>query len=289
MKVIKKINNNIAIAVDGENHEVIVFGKGIGFGEIPYEIKDLSRIQRTFYNIDSKYYGLLKEIPDDVFILTTKMLDIAKRKVEKEFNSNLLFILADHINFAIIRYRNGMDVTLPYSYELEYEYPLFTKIAKWMVKTINEKMKVNLSKGEVTSITMHFINSLEGTKYVSKTNRTQNKVSKVIVAVTRIVEGHFALEIDKTSFNYFRFKNHLKYFVQRKEAHEMFIDSNEELYENMIKEYPDTYRCICLIDDYLYDEFKERCTKEELLYMLIHVNRLYIKEDCYRKGITPEK
>ena len=28
MKVIKKINNNIAIAVDGENNEVIVFAKG---------------------------------------------------------------------------------------------------------------------------------------------------------------------------------------------------------------------------------------------------------------------
>ena len=41
MKVIKKINNNIAIAVDGENNEVIVFAKGIGYGNIPYEIKDL--------------------------------------------------------------------------------------------------------------------------------------------------------------------------------------------------------------------------------------------------------
>ena len=46
MKVIKKINNNIAIAVDGENNEVIVFAKGIGYGNIPYEIKDLSVIEQ---------------------------------------------------------------------------------------------------------------------------------------------------------------------------------------------------------------------------------------------------
>ena len=26
------------------------------------------------------------------------------------------------------------DISLPYSYELEYEYPLLTKISKWMVK-----------------------------------------------------------------------------------------------------------------------------------------------------------
>ena len=56
-----------------------------------------------------------------------------------------------------------MDISLPYSYELEYEYPLLTKISKWMVKKTNEELDTHLPKGEVTSITMHFINALEGT------------------------------------------------------------------------------------------------------------------------------
>jgi len=289
MKVIRKINNNIAIALDGENHEVIIFGKGVGFGNIPYEITDMSRIQRSFYDVDNKYHGLLKEIPNDIFILTTKMLDVAKKKIEGEFNPNLIFILADHINFAIVRNRKGLNVTLPYSYELEYEYPIITNIAKWMVKTINEKMNIHLSKGEVTSITMHFINALDGTKCKNEENNLENKITKVIVHVTKIVEKHFSFKVEKNSFNYFRFKNHLKFFVQRKTSNEMFSNSSEELYKNMIEEYPNTYKCICLIDDYLYEEFQERCTKEELLYLLIHVNRLYMKEDCHRKGITPDK
>ena len=84
MKVIKKINNNIAIAVDGENNEVIVFAKGIGYGNIPYEIKDLSVIERTFYDVDNRYYGLLKEIPNNIFNLVTKMVDVAKKNIEDE-------------------------------------------------------------------------------------------------------------------------------------------------------------------------------------------------------------
>ena len=136
MKVIKKINNNIAIAVAGENNEVIVFAKGIGYGNIPYEIKDLSVIERTFYDVDNRYYGLLKEIPNNIFNLVTKMVDVAKKNIEDELSPNLVFILADHINFAIIREKNGMDISLPYSYELEYEYPLLTKISKWMVKKL---------------------------------------------------------------------------------------------------------------------------------------------------------
>ena len=42
MKVIKKINNNVALAQDAKGREMIVFGKGIGFPAMPYELTDLS-------------------------------------------------------------------------------------------------------------------------------------------------------------------------------------------------------------------------------------------------------
>ena len=48
MKVIKKINNNVALCLDGNQRELIAFGKGIGFKPIPYELTDLSVIERTY-------------------------------------------------------------------------------------------------------------------------------------------------------------------------------------------------------------------------------------------------
>ena len=48
MMIVKKINNNVAIGVDGNGHEVVLFGKGIGFGELPYSINDMSKIERSF-------------------------------------------------------------------------------------------------------------------------------------------------------------------------------------------------------------------------------------------------
>lgn len=50
MKVVKKINNNVAICLDSNNCELVAFGKGIGFPKMPYEIQDLSLIDRTFYD-----------------------------------------------------------------------------------------------------------------------------------------------------------------------------------------------------------------------------------------------
>ena len=36
MKVIKRINNNYALALDNNGDKVIIYGKGVGFKEIPY-------------------------------------------------------------------------------------------------------------------------------------------------------------------------------------------------------------------------------------------------------------
>ncbi|MGN0974935.1 MAG: CAT RNA binding domain-containing protein [Gemmiger sp.] len=62
MKIVKKLNNNVALAQDRAGRELIVFGKGVGFPTMPYELEDLSRIQRTFYNVQPQYMALLNDL-----------------------------------------------------------------------------------------------------------------------------------------------------------------------------------------------------------------------------------
>lgn len=47
MELFKKINNNVALARDAKGREMVVFGKGIGFPAMPYELTDLSLVQRS--------------------------------------------------------------------------------------------------------------------------------------------------------------------------------------------------------------------------------------------------
>ncbi len=287
MKIVKKINNNVAIAQDENKKEIVVFGRGIGFHEIPYEVTDLSKIEQTFYNVDTRYYNILNEIPERTFLIVNRILEIAKTRIDGSLNPNLVFVLADHINFAVERSRKGMNIPMSYSYELEYEYPELTEISKWFVRKINEKMDINLDKSEVTSITMHLLNAME--KGGPVTDTSQNQTDRIIRNVTGIVEKFFEMKVDKNSFHYFRFQNHIKFFVQRKERKEEFSDTNEELFQSMSEAYPEVRACITKIDDYLEKEFGERCPNEELLYLMLHVNQLYRKEDCNRKGITPKE
>ena len=139
------------------------------------------------------------------------------------------------------------------------------------------EMKTGEGKTLVSTLPA-YLNALEGKK-ISKTQQEEGeRIRRIIAVITRIVEDFFQFQVDKSSFHYFRFKNHIKFFVQRKERGGEFSQENEELYESIREAYPGLAECVAQIDDYLEKEFGERCPKEELLYLMIHVRQLYSKE-----------
>ena len=80
MKVIKNINNNVSLCLDSQNNEVVAFGKGIGFTKPPYDIP-LSKIERTYYNINPTYISMINDIPAEIFELSTKVVEFAREKL----------------------------------------------------------------------------------------------------------------------------------------------------------------------------------------------------------------
>lgn len=54
MKLLKKINNNYALALDSRGEKIIVEGRGIGFQKMPCELSDLSLVSKTYYNTKDK-------------------------------------------------------------------------------------------------------------------------------------------------------------------------------------------------------------------------------------------
>ncbi len=78
VQVVKKINNNVAICRDNRGKELIAFGRGIGFPPTPYELTDLSLIQRTFYDVSSDYLGMIETLPSDVVEFTAEVVDTAR-------------------------------------------------------------------------------------------------------------------------------------------------------------------------------------------------------------------
>lgn len=102
MQVVKNLNNNVSLCLDNDGHEVIVFGKGIGFVKPPHEIP-LESIQRTFYDISTNYLSVISQIDTEILDVATDIVDYAARKLGTIYSSNVIFTLADHIQFAIKR------------------------------------------------------------------------------------------------------------------------------------------------------------------------------------------
>lgn len=108
MEIYKKINNNVALARDAKGRELVVFGKGLGFPTMPYELTDLTNVQRTFYDVNEKYFALLRDVPEAVFLAADDIADTAREELDCTLNANLTYALADHLNFAIQRSREGL-------------------------------------------------------------------------------------------------------------------------------------------------------------------------------------
>ena len=123
VRIIKKINNNAALGLDGSGTEVVVLGKGIGFPDMPYELNDYSKIQRTFYDMDPRYVQMAAGIPDAVLEASADIAEQAEMELECELNPNLPFTLADHLNFALERLRSGTVLNMPLSYDVRHLYP----------------------------------------------------------------------------------------------------------------------------------------------------------------------
>lgn len=275
MKAIKKINNNFAICLDNNNNELIAFGKGIGFPAMPYEIPDLSIIDRTFYGVNPNYYDLLNEIPDDIFEISAKIIEYSKRKIMQELNPNLIFTLADHIHFSIQRYEKKIHIQMPISYDIRYLYEAEMAVGEAAVAFINRVKHIHLGSDEAASIAMHFLNA-----ELTSSDTKQNLDDEVISDITDIIETDFHIKIHKKDFNYSRFVSHMHYLMKRKHEQLEISSENKKIFDSLCKECTTTYQCAEHIREYMDRVLHWNLGKEEELYLMLHINRLCAREDC---------
>lgn len=274
MKVIKKINNNVVICLDSNNCELIAFGKGIGFPKIPYELEDLTMIDRTFYDLDQEKISLFNEIPEAVMQVSNEVVDKAKIYLNENLSDSLLFTFADHLQFAIQRCEEGMIIANPLVYDIQHLYYKEMELAKWARRLVYRRLFVRLPSEEEANMAMHFINAQKTAKKYDEESDT----TRVMEDVTSIVEKELNLLIDRDDFNYARFIMHLQYLIKRKDKKSMIQTNNLKMFSQMKQEFPEVYRCVVQIKEYLVSVLNWQLNDEELLYLMLHVNRFYNRE-----------
>ena len=261
MKVIKKINNNVALCLDGNQRELIAFGKGIGFKPIPYELTDLSVIERTYYGISPEYQGLLKEIPKEIFDVSGMLVDLAANSIDADFNRNLVITLADHINFAIDRYKKNIHIKPPYVGNLAYLHEAEYKVATQAVACINQRFGVRLPKEEAAAIALHLINAENSVAPKADFLDASTMISDVLGLIEKR-------------------ENIMEYLLARIRNNETLENNNDKLFNNLKQEYRETYLCAEDVRTYLQQKTGKNLGSEEMSYLMLHIERFCSREQA---------
>lgn len=276
MIVVKNINNNVALCLDSKGQEVVVFGKGVGFIKPPSEVP-LSKIQRTFYDLNRKFLPLLDDIPLEVIEFTSQQISLIRNKLPYETSSNLIMTLADHLAFAMTRAKRGIYTPMPSIYEMEQNYPVEVEIGRQIVSAMEQEFHIKLPKGEVQGVAMHFINASLGSPSSGQLT-AEEEYETILERMTQIVEHALQITIRRDTFNYARFATHVQYLLKRIHDKAPIDSSNLQIYESTRNEYRSVSDCVDQIHEYLQRNWSIDLSEEEKLYLIMHINRVISQE-----------
>lgn len=112
MEYLKSFNNNAALVKNKKGEELVIVGNGIGFGKHRGDQVDESQIERKFIASDSDAPAIeeFKSIRPQAIEITTKVVNLVERISSIHFTDYQYFVLVDHIDFALKRALDGIDI-----------------------------------------------------------------------------------------------------------------------------------------------------------------------------------
>ena len=273
MKIEKVINNNIISSFNENGQEVVLMGRGLGFQAKAGQPIDMDKVEKIFCMETQKSSDQLKlilgEVPLEHAQISNEIVSYAKEKLTNPLNENIYITLTDHISFAISRMKHGTSYHNALIWEIKKFYTTEYQIGMYGVNLIKERLGIELNEDEAGSIALHFVNA--------EFNTTMNKavdITKLIQSCLNIVKYHFKIDLDEQDLHVERFVTHLKYFAQRIFTDNMLPDEDDEFNMAIEKRYPEYYRCCELIRDLVKKEYDIEITKEEMMYITVHIGRI---------------
>ena len=274
MIVEKVLNNNVVVSIDPTTRkEVILMGSGIAFNKKPGQLIDARRIEKTFIvddeNLGNKIKKLINQIPEGIFELTDEIITHAIVELNVELDKQIYVSLADHIAFAVKRFKNGITIKNELLNEIRRVHRNEFKVSLWAVDYINKKLDIQLPEDEAGFIALHFVNA----SYKETTMKSVES-TKIIKDILNIIKYYFALELDEDDLNYDRLLTHLKYFAKRIVNNNKQNINDSGFIKVISTTYPEAYGCAIKIGEYIRSNNNYDVNEDELVYLTMHIQRV---------------
>lgn len=274
MKIHKILNNNVVVAKNENNQEIIAMGRGLAFkkkcGETISE-KDIDKVYTLADKVVSRrFQELLADIPMEHMEFSDEIIQNARLSLGKNLNEMIYISLTDHIYTAVTRCENGITVQNPLLWDIRRFYPDEFQLGMDALKKIEAAFGVHLPEDEAGFIALHFVNAQmdEGVDQVYD-------ITRVMQEILNIVKYHFRIEFDEESVYYYRFVTHLKFFAQRLFGGATYKeDQGDGLFEMIREKYDEAYTCVVKIWEFIEQKYNYSLSQEEQLYLTVHIERI---------------
>ena len=277
MTIEKVINNNIVSAFDEIGREVVVMGCGIGFGSRPGAKIPEDKIEKIFRiesgSVADQFKELLAGVPLEHAKISSDIISYAKGALKLKLNQSIYVTLTDHINFAIQRQSQGIQLKNALLWEIKKFYHQEYLMGKYAIDLLNEKLGTEFLEDEAGFIALHFVNA----EYNTTINDTF-AMTNMIQEILELVKQELGIEFDEESLHYERFVTHLKFLVQRLYRHELLKDEEIEFARMMENKYPEEYECSKHVAAYIEKEYGSKIAGEEIMFLAIHIKRVRMTE-----------
>lgn len=272
MQIIKVINNNVISSEDDKGKEIIVMGKGIGFGKKAGEEIDETKIEKVFSLPDestSQFMQVVKDMPYEYIRTAELVIAYARETLGYHLSKNIYVTLTDHLGYAIERKRQGIVVANELSWEMKKFYNAEFQVGLKALDIVTQELDVELPEDEAGFIAMHLVNAQMG----GQMNQSRN-MPAMIKDILNIVRYTFQVELDEKSLSYERFVTHLRFFVQRVISREDSERNDEEFDQLIADRFPRSYECAQKIKSYMKKKLDYEVSDVEISYLAVHIHRV---------------
>lgn len=269
----KVLNNNVIISLDESGRERVLMGRGLGFQLKPSDVIDATKVEKTFV-LDTGADGerdrrLLTDVPYAVIEAVSHAVDEAERRLGRSLERRLTMGIIDHIQFVLERLEKGIRIPATSMPELRVLHPQEFAAAALMVASISTSLGRPLPDEESVFLTMHLLNATR-----DEPNGTAALLFRRVQHVVTTVESGLGLRLDVESPDYARFILHVQFLLQRLVSRSMLRGSDTSFFEFAKRSYPRSYAIALEVKAYVLAATESELTDEELLYLVVHVERL---------------
>lgn len=274
MKIDKVLNNNMVLSKNTAGNELILKGKGIGFGCKKGDTVDSKLVERIFVQNDKRdvrhFEEYFAKLPQEYWEISEQTVDYARQAQGMRVESRIILPICDHINYAVDRYRNGITLRNAMLWEGQRCYPREFQVGRYALELIKKRLGISMEADEAVFLAFHFVNGQLGQQASDNTNT----ITGIINDIIDIVQGCYQIKLDPDTWDYRRFVTHILFFAQRMLHNKQYVNIDDDWYQLLRERYKKSYNCIVKIADYIHDHYHYEMDREEMMYLMIHIEKL---------------